>query len=217
MLTPHEGDLVEINAIIHRQEKIGTENFDPTIGWGHTLNHNKGLWQGYTQHGEGWTWFAASGDQGLLYYWCHFVKKYCSVLKVNGDVQNWIPSPHNDTEIELHETIKQPFGDDIHPVKFKNCQWKFCRYGGSQNTFRHFMGWKKPWTYKWGEYNDEDTERYDSALHLWQHTLRDVFMELSDLKYFNTSQMGQLHYVMGGKFKLNVRQRPNEIVTNLLT
>lgn len=72
MLAPGEGELEEINEIIHQREvkaqSLPHPYFDEVEGWGHEiLPPDK--WDRLKDSGTNWTFWAAFADQGLLYHW----------------------------------------------------------------------------------------------------------------------------------------------------
>jgi len=216
MITPKEGDIETINAIIqHKERRLAAgEEFDLIIGWGHPLHTSDRKWIGYNNRdGDGWSFFAASGDQGLLYYWTHFVKRRVSRLLVRGDVENYVPSSV-DGEVELKEVIEMPFGNDIHPIQFRKCGWKFCRYGGAQNTFRHHMGHVKPWTIDWPD--DLAGNEFKTAFYFWQASLMEVFDVNGFADRLNVTSLGKLSFLKE-KFAYTINQKKDVgAVTNLL-
>jgi len=70
MVAPRRGDLQRIGAILRRKERRvrETQQFDRDghLGWGCRLRE----WVGTRKSGQGWTFFAADGDQGKFWkYW----------------------------------------------------------------------------------------------------------------------------------------------------
>jgi hypothetical protein len=72
MLAPGEGELDEMNEIIHQREvkaqSLPHPYFDEVAGWGQEiLPPDK--WDSLSDSGTNWTFWAAFADQGLLYHW----------------------------------------------------------------------------------------------------------------------------------------------------
>lgn len=215
MLKPGEGDLEEINALIrHKEQRMADgEIFDQVLGWGHVLHSRDRRWKGYNIGGPGWSFFAASGDQGLLYYWVLFIKRRVSILLVRGDVQNYVPSSI-EGEVEPKEIIEMPFGTNINPVKLRRCGWKFCRYGGAQNTFRHHMGFVKPWTIDWPD--DLEGNELKNAQYFWQYNLKEAYDELGFPGALNVTAMGKLKFIKEKFAYVIMQKKALGPVTNLL-
>jgi hypothetical protein len=81
MLAPGEGELEEMNEIIHQREikaqSLPYPYFDEVAGWGHEiLPPDK--WNRLSSSGTNWTFWAAFADQGLLYHWVRNLQ-YCTV------------------------------------------------------------------------------------------------------------------------------------------
>jgi hypothetical protein len=81
MLAPGEGELEEMNEIIHQREikaqSLPYPYFDEVAGWGHEiLPPDK--WDRLSDSGTNWTFWAAFADQGLLYHWVRTLQ-YCTV------------------------------------------------------------------------------------------------------------------------------------------
>jgi hypothetical protein len=76
MLAPGEGELQEMNEIIHQREvkaqTRGYPYFDPVEGWGHEIQPPD-KWNLMSGSGTTWTFWAAFADQGLLYHWVRTV------------------------------------------------------------------------------------------------------------------------------------------------
>jgi len=98
MLTPHPGDLELINDMIQEKERNIARGipFDTTIGWGIEI----GRWDGVLKHGYGWTFLAAEGDQGLLYYWVKYVQKKVSVMAGYNRLETWLPLPNGTVHLK---------------------------------------------------------------------------------------------------------------------
>jgi hypothetical protein len=72
MLAPGEGELEEMNEIIHQREvkaqSLPYPYFDEVEGWGHEIQ-SPDKWNLLSSSGTNWTFWAAFADQGLLYHW----------------------------------------------------------------------------------------------------------------------------------------------------
>jgi alpha-N-acetylglucosamine transferase len=70
MLSPKEGDYIELTKIIHEREKYGY-NFNETIGWGHVITPPD-YWESAKDQGTTWTFYGAFTDQVRVqqYYSC---------------------------------------------------------------------------------------------------------------------------------------------------
>jgi alpha-N-acetylglucosamine transferase len=79
MLSPGEGELEEMNEIIHQREvkaqSLPYPYFDDIEGWGHEIQPPDKVDLLYDSR-TNWTFWAAFADQGLLYYWVRTVL-YC--------------------------------------------------------------------------------------------------------------------------------------------
>jgi len=86
MLTPLRGDLERINDIIGAKEmRIRDAGaFDPVAGWGHPIE-----WRSKYKNGTTWNFYAADGDQGLLFHWTMHVKRTASLFVGRGKVEDW--------------------------------------------------------------------------------------------------------------------------------
>lgn len=166
MLSPLEGDIEHINAVIKAKESYIHEgnSFDEIAGWGETM----GFWTGYKGNGTGWTFIAASGDQGLLWYWVAFVKKQVSVVAPCDDIQNWDVTQDSKGKMVVKEILHKPFGD--HGL---NYSWVQCT-GKPLSDIYHFMGSVKATAKQGCRFTQFRKSQNKTAANHWCYALKQV-------------------------------------------
>jgi len=214
MLAPHRGDLEKINSMIQRKEALQNlgNKFDKSIGWGHRIR-----WQSiYKSNVDGWHFYAAQGDQGLLYYWVMYVRRRVSVLTGSGEVETWGPVADSDAEVERKEVLSLPVfpGPRIEPV---HC-WDTCENGTVWSNFVHFYGPGKPWAKGMPSgmrKKGSDRHKFDSPVHYWFYVLMQINREYGagiDVAKIKTNPREQQNHP-GIPFKSG---HQNGTLTNLL-
>jgi hypothetical protein len=176
MLAPGEGELEEMNEIIHQREVkaqfLPHPYFDQVAGWGHEiLPPDK--WDRLYDSGTNWTFWAAFADQGLLYHWVKYAKKSVSIA-YHDKIQNFGALP--DGTIVLENTLDRPFANHSKPIKCLN-RYKLCKMGAPRNDHVHFTGRSKPW-FHGPPANVTVENRLDSDAHFWYYHLEQINDEL---------------------------------------
>jgi len=113
MVSPRPGDLERVDALIRKKEQQ-LDKFDPKIGWNieSETNDDTGIdqfeWEGKNGLvGKDWNFIAASGDQGLLWYWATFVVNHVSVMDF-GKIHNYQFSSTSKQKLKLERTVNNP-------------------------------------------------------------------------------------------------------------
>ena len=134
MVTPKLGAFGQVMDIIHRCRNISESKnkLDPIRGWGHPIVNETG------HVVKEWTWYAANGDQGVLYEWLMHEVKNFTLITAKG-----------------YRTYREVVGNSTnHMISFLANKTKplisSCRGGNfSEGTLyqaiQHFSGGGKPW------------------------------------------------------------------------
>jgi hypothetical protein len=82
VITPNLEHYQQIQQVIRRVSPdhiIPPPNFDPVLGWGGQQEQvDYELWNGET--GQGWSFYCADADQGLLLYWTKYLRQSVSII-----------------------------------------------------------------------------------------------------------------------------------------
>lgn len=201
ILAPHPGDLQRINKIIQTKERKVAQGipFDKKMGWGADI----GRWDAVLQHGFGWTFLAASGDQGLLYYWVKYVKRKVSVQAGYERFETWVPLPNGTLFLKNVSEWPIPSHNSVH-------LWRKGR-SGVRKDFYHFMGLAKPWNQTFSDLSKKTM--YKSAVYYWQYCLKKIDKKFNvGIDFNNLGKKRAVPYSLTqpGGFK-------EDQITNLLT
>jgi alpha-N-acetylglucosamine transferase len=97
MLRPGAGEYQQLMSLLK-------STFDKVNGWGHATQPPDRWRSRYNvKNGTLWNFSAASGDQGLLYYWVKYVKKSASLF-IGNEVENWSSSAVGTKSIPVLES-----------------------------------------------------------------------------------------------------------------
>lgn len=199
MVAPTPGDLERANELIKKKERLSLgksgKRFDVRLGWGHKISHWEGL---RVQNGENWSWYGASGDQGLLYHWVYHVKRRFSVIvpsRILGEdplVENWVPSPENDDSIKLKHSFTLKC-----KAKEKVKMWGDVPSHPFPDLMHFVRKDRKPWivrpNWKWsagrGKYRSEKDFWWASLEAV--HNKWDLGFDINQLKQFGAGSRNQ--------------------------
>jgi len=187
ILTPRPGDLELINEIIQTKERNVAQGipFDEKMGWGADI----GMWNATLKHGFGWTFLAAPGDQGLLYYWTKYVKRRVSVMAGFGRLETWIPGKNGTVHLKKAEEWPIP--------PHNNIFWWPKQKGrtGVRKDFYHYMGRHKPWTQKLPDLSAET--KFKNHYYYWQYSLMEVDKQFNvGINFTDLMQKKAVPYVL---------------------
>lgn len=176
MLAPKPGDLELIQSIIKEKELKTTQKgyWDKTYGWGKKIRGWVGTQTANEPPQEGWTFFAASGDQGLLYHWVANVKRRFSRTGNKNELERWLPhgdaANPDDVGVYLESNIAWPMKQPKNSLCLHNCGQVM------RATFEHFMGNFKPWKmdFDWKDINEGTKTKDRTGRTYWLYTLREM-------------------------------------------
>ena len=208
MFEPAENALAEVEGIIKKRSENGQKNknahkgWDPAVGWGHTIAAPNDFWESNRKKGHDWTFHAAFGMQGLLYYYAKYVRQNVTLVLANR-AQKWQTGPGG--EPLMVEEIVNPFAKDspIPPyamtIKAMQCS-KWTRGKGCPPPYRdfmHFSGQEKPWVA--GPPRDLHRDGISTPQRLWWKTLVGLNEELQmgideDLKSWKSGRKSPLGF-----------------------
>jgi hypothetical protein len=200
MLAPGEGELEEMNEIIHQREvkaqSLPHPYFDPVEGWGHVIQAPD-KWDLLMGSGTNWTFWAAFADQGLLYHWVKYAKKSVSIA-YQDKIQNFGTLPNG--TVVLEETLDRPFTNHSKPIKCLN-RYQLCRLGAPRSDFVHFTGNKKPW-FRGPPANFSEETPLSSDSHFWYHQLEKLNDEFGMGLNFTNWKTGKSRRPLLGMYPL---------------
>jgi len=169
MVTSRAGDWKKLQAIVFRKEIKSahinnTEKFDLVQGWGHTILPPD-YWKSTkddTLH-TNWTFHAAYGMQGLLWYWVKYFKRNVSV-RIGNLIENWGTDPGSG-KVRIVSTRSNLLDKYARPIVHDemSCEYWMC-------DLAHFASDKKPWQHRPPRNLKRMTKPTD-AFELWFHTL----------------------------------------------
>ncbi|KAL7563032.1 hypothetical protein ACA910_013553 [Epithemia clementina (nom. ined.)] len=180
LITPSAGRLEQVQDILDRRRSgfvDGKPHFDIVQGWGHAIEPPD-KWVARNGEGRNWTFYAASGDQGLLFYYLKYVLQDVSIIVgERHGVQNWVKAnqtsyqQNNTTSPCLESTLPYHtvFGNHSNPILHHkmSCDQFMC-------DFVHFYQKRKPWLRK-----ATFPKRVRKPFELWWKTLQTISTELS--------------------------------------
>lgn len=151
MLQPGDGEYKELQEVMQkRKQKVksmpGT-TFDSVEGWGHVMAEPDS-WRSTKYRGQNWTFQAAHGDQGLLYYWVKYQKKNASLICANH-VETWSALPNG--TVYLQKRKRDVLWNTSRPIQvfYQEClRWAQRTCIAPYDSFVHFTGRDKPWIHK---------------------------------------------------------------------
>ena len=182
MLTPHQGDWDQLQAIVRQRElasaaaaaKQQDENsdsllFDPVQGWGHVIEPPD-YWETKRLTGQtNWTFNFAYSDQGLLYHWVKYVKKNVSI-RINGRIHHWTTMPNGTLYWANTRSHLARFADPV------VVDWFWCLRWGCD--WAHFTSDGKPWMTGPPDVIVKNPQHQaTNAIELWFTTLRELNQE----------------------------------------
>ena len=148
LLAPMPGDYNKIESLIIDRQEQGYD-FDTVQGWGKVMDGPDDGWRtGPGKRGNGWDFFSAWSDQGLLYYWVKFWKRDVSMI-IGDEIETYGPAQDSTGGTRKTETRKTV---DVLPLtcpgipQIADESWLtwFGQYP-PYTHFIHFTGVKKPW------------------------------------------------------------------------
>jgi hypothetical protein len=209
MLTPHEGDLEQVNGLIREAQIVRNQGIEGREPW---RLFKPQPWESLKKKSDEYNFFAVSGDQGLLFSWVrHYKRTYSHVVR-GGAVVNYVPDESDDQAVIVESTIEDPFIPHWSIWPADEEAWGTDRsrlvgthadfgHGGIFKCFHHFINFRgKPWydegcvhTFRWSKEQapvSEGVEIDERAFRFWCQT----FVEL-DALYNSTVQLDDLHSV----------------------
>ncbi|KAL7563031.1 hypothetical protein ACA910_013552 [Epithemia clementina (nom. ined.)] len=182
LATPHMDRFHQVKDIIRRRKNTfvdGVASFDIVEGWGHVMEPHD-PWLARRTEGYNWTFYAASADQGLLYYYFKYVLQDVSIIvDDNHGIQNWGKSSQNSTSNQSNNTnsprleatlnFTHVFQNYSNPIMHHalSCGQCLC-------DFVHFLQKRKPWLQR-PTFPTMIRKPYE----LWWDTLQKLNIELS--------------------------------------
>lgn len=171
MVTPQAGDWERLQGIVRQREIASAhidnkEKFDKVQGWGHTILPPDYWENAYGTKMTNWTFHAAWGMQGLLYYWVKYTKRNVSIHFGNNRIQHWAAGPNSTAYlVNTTKNLFQPYSKPIFHEREWCVKW-MC-------DFAHFSSAKKPWL-KPPPANLTHMTEPTNAFDLWFVTLRQL-------------------------------------------
>ena len=181
VITPNLEHYQQIQQVIRRVSPdhiLPPPNFDPVLGWGQKVDY--GLWNGET--GQGWTFYCADADQGLLLYWTKYLRQSVSIIIGNQIEHTTRSGTHTVTNaLDQYSCLlspsKQLQGNFASNANARAASLPFYR------DFHHAVGFSKFWEQKALRHIPKRMDQVHSSTEYWYLLLQSLVdnFQLSDI------------------------------------
>lgn len=158
ILRPVPGSYERVQRLIHEKDKRAAQlapiYWDKYRGWGHGFQPPSDYWmsQARRQPHFLWDFFAAAGDQGLLYHWTKYERQSVSIIFPGGRIENWGSlSSHEEAATDAVAVVLQDSRTAEQAIKEQPHAGNVCSRGTKclgpvLDDVLHFAGPRnKPW------------------------------------------------------------------------